>query len=314
MSTNLLDNYQSFYDKQIPDGPATVHQVKTKSAQEHFFEFPFRLLGDSPFWTPPLKRDLKVLFNHLKHPFHEHADVVYFLAVKSGKVVGRIAAVDNYAHRDFHDESVGFFGFLDAIDDSDVFRCLLDAAKSWLKKRGLEEMRGPVNFSTNEECGCLVDGFQIPPSIMTPWNPEYYQKQYEACGLEKAEDLLCYWMDVEGLPKKVYRIAQKAVERLDKQGHKVTIRKLDKNNWDQEVEHIKILYNKAWEKNWGFIPLTDHEMDFIAKEMKLIVDPDLILFLEFDGETVGFELCLPDYNEILRHAKAISAPHPSALI
>ncbi|MDX1971897.1 MAG: N-acetyltransferase [Candidatus Sumerlaeia bacterium] len=283
--------------------PIRIVEAHSSGDVQEFIEFPFRQHAPNPYWISPPREHYKTLLNTLKHPFHEHASVAYFLARRGSEVVGRIAAIENYAHNSFHNEKVGFFGFFDAINDPEVFKKLLEAASEWLRRRGLTILRGPCSFSTNEECGLLVSGFAVDPSIMTPYNPRYYTECYEHLGLRKAEDLICWHMDVQSYPQRLIDLTDSSIKRLERAGKKVHIRNLNLKDFENELNRVIKIYNTAWEKNWGFIPLTENEIRFTAKELKMLVDPDLVLFVEVDGEPAAFSFGIPDYNEVLRYSK-----------
>ncbi|HXX56384.1 MAG TPA: hypothetical protein VEI96_00120, partial [Thermodesulfovibrionales bacterium] len=231
----------------------------------------------------------------MKNPFFRHAEVKYFIARKERKTVGRVAAILNQRHIAFHGESAGFFGFFESLNDPDIAQGLLLAAGRELKERGMTLMRGPMNFSTNEECGFLIEGFDEPPMLMTPYNPSYYNDLVEMCGMRKAKDLYAYIHDVrESLPEKVLRVAAIA----EKRG--VRVRPIDKRRFREEMLVFKEVYNSAWEKNWGFIPLTDEELYHLGEKLKQIAVPELTLIAEDDGRPVGFMGLLPDFNFVLR--------------
>jgi len=246
--------------------------------------------------VPPLLFDQRQLFSP-KHPFHKHALVKHFLAVdESAKIKGRISAVVNSAHNDFWKDRVGFFGFFESENDHAVAGALLSAAEEFLKKQGLDTMRGPMNFSTNEECGLLVDGFDTPPAVMMTHNPPYYSSLLESAGLEKVKDLLAFQMFEGDLSDRVIDIGRKLEQRMD-----IRFRFFKTNDFAQEVERFKAVYNSAWEENWGFVPMTNDELDVMAKNFKLVLDPRLIQFAETsDGQVVGFILALPDLNVIFK--------------
>ncbi len=285
-----------------------IVRARSKRAVEEFVEFPYRLHAAEAHWVPPLRRDVRVLLDRMRHPFHEHAQVEYFLARQGGKTVGRIAAVENHAHNMAHDERVGFFGFFETIDDTEVVRALLGAAERWCRERGLEAMRGPCSFSTNEECGLLVENYDSMPCLMMCYHPPYYKDRIEENGYTRAEDLLCFWIRVDGFTNRVERIADAATRRLERGGKTLTMRTLDVQRWDDELALVKRLYNKAWEKNWGFVPMTEREMNFVAKELRPIIEPELVYFAELDGEPVGFTLAMPDYNVVLQHMNGRLGP------
>ncbi|NIM63522.1 MAG: N-acetyltransferase, partial [Acidobacteria bacterium] len=198
-------------------------------------------------WVPPLRRDIRVLLSRVKNPFFEHGDAEYYVAERGGRVVGRIAAVENRAHNAYHGDQTGFFGFFECIDDAAVARSLFAAAAVWLKARGLDVMRGPTSFSTNDESGLLIDGFDSPPTILNPHNPAYYAPLLEQDGFTKAKDLYQYRVTNPVLPERLLERVQRIVDRQE-----LTLRALDKRRFADEVERIKVIYNAAWERNWGF--------------------------------------------------------------
>jgi GNAT superfamily N-acetyltransferase len=236
-----------------------------------------------------------MLLSRTKNPFFEHAEAEYFLARREGEVVGRIAAIHNRLHNEVHADRVGFFGFFEAVNDAAVAAALLEAAAAWLQPRRLDVLRGPVSFSTNDEAGLLVDGFETPPAVMMPHNPPYYATLLEAAGLHKAKDLLAYQRSDTGLPERLVRGAS-----LTEQRYGLRVRALDMKRFDREVEVIKRLYNASWERNWGFVPMTDHEIDHLARQLKPVVVPEIVLFAERGDETAGFAVALPDLNVALR--------------
>lgn len=259
-----------------------------------FIDFPYSLYARDPLYVPPLKKEMRDQFS-FKNPFFKHAEVKYFLARKGQETVGRVVSIVNQGHIDFHKEKAGFFGFLECINATDVCFCLLDAVKAELRGKGLTIMRGPMNFSTNEECGFLVEGFDQSPMLMTPYNPPYYNDMMEEYGMHKARDLYAFIYSVkESLPEKVLRVAVIA----EKRG--ITIRSVDKRRFREEMRVFKEVYNSAWEKNWGFIPLNDEELDYLGERLKQIAVPELTLIAEDNGEPVGFMGLLPDFNYVLR--------------
>lgn len=277
----------------------TVRPVRTASDLRQFIALPYRLYRDDPLWAAPLRRDVGILLSPRKNPFFEHAEVEYFLAEREGRVVGRIAAIANRLHNEFHHDRVGFFGFFETELDQEIASALLDAAGGWLKDRNFDTMRGPASFSTNDECGLLVDGFETPPALMMPHNPRQYATLLEDAGFARAKDLLVYQggsMETEvPTPERLTRGVELIRKRMG-----LTLRALRVREFPQEVERIKRMYNRSWERNWGFVPLTDHEIDHLATQFKPVVVPELAPFLEKDGEPVGFALALPDLNVSFR--------------
>jgi hypothetical protein len=239
--------------------------------------------------------DVKKMLDPKKNPFFAHAEAEYFLAVRREEVVGRIAAIHNRTHNEFHEDKVGFFGFFECVNDQAVADALFAAAAEWLAARGLDTMRGPASFSTNDECGLLVDGFDTPPTLLNPHNPRYYVDLVERAGFAKAMDMFQYQTRSPDIPERLMRGAQLLAKRK-----KITLRALDMKRFDDEVELIKKVYNSAWEKNWGFVPMSDAEIDHLAKQLKPVVVPDLVVFVEQEGRVIGFAAALPDLNVALQ--------------
>ncbi|HYF38065.1 MAG TPA: hypothetical protein VD930_00160 [Gemmatimonadales bacterium] len=246
-----------------------------------------------------MRRDVATLLSRTKNPFFEHAQAEYFIAERNGEVVGRIAAISNRLHNETHDDRVGFFGFFETIDDQEVANALFDAAGDWCRALGHDVLRGPASFSVNDECGLLVDGFDTPPALMMPHNPRYYIGLVERAGFVKAKDLWVYQggsMDrYVPVPERLARATEMIRQR---QG--ITLRALNMKDFEGEVERIKELYNSAWEKNWGFVPMTEHEIDHLAEQFKPVVIPELVPMAEKDGKLIGFGIALPDLNVIFR--------------
>lgn len=271
--------------------------VDTKKQLNSFIMLPFELYKNEPNWVPPLIMDQKNFFNPKKNPYYEHSEVKLFLALRDGKVVGRISAQTNTQHNKEHNENIGFFGFFECIDDQETANALFDAAYEWNRYRGFTSMRGPLNFSVNQECGLLVDGFDTPPMVMMLHNHRYYQKLYENWGLTKTMDLYAYLSERREMPERI----EKMVDILTKR-YKVQIRSLSRNKkqMKKDIETVFEIYTKAWEYNWGNVPMTKAEFDHIVKELLPIADPDLVFFAEIEGKHAGFSLALPNYNEVLK--------------
>jgi GNAT superfamily N-acetyltransferase len=239
------------------------------------------------------------LLSRTKNPFFEHAEAEYFIAERDGDTVGRIAAISNRLHNETHEDRVGFFGFFESIDDQAVANELFAAATEWCRGHGHDVLRGPASFSVNDECGLLVDGFGTSPTLMMPHNPWYYIDLIERAGFSKAKDLLVYQGgSEEGYVPVPERLARATELMRQRQG--ITLRPLNMKDFDGEVERIKELYNSAWEKNWGFVPMTDHEIDHLAEQFKPVVIPELVPMAEKDGKLIGFGIALPDLNVVFR--------------
>lgn len=285
---------------ELPPVPADVTVTPVQSAEDKdaFILFPYSLYKSDPNWVPPLIMERKDFLNPKKNPWFEFGTVELFLARRNGQVVGRIAAVNDPRYNEFHGTRHGFFGMFEAENDPGVARALFDAATTWLKAQGFATMLGPVNFSTNYECSVLVDGFDAPPVVMMSYNPRYYPDLYEACGFAKAKDLWAWELSSSvPPPEKVARIAEKI---RTKEG--VVVRPVKLNDFTNEVRRIKDIYNAAWEKNWGFVPMTEREFDHMAKDMKQLVVPELLLMAEVKGEPVAFSMTLPDANVAFKAA------------
>jgi GNAT superfamily N-acetyltransferase len=234
-----------------------------------------------------------------QNPFFGHGSVQLYLAYKDGVPAGRIAAIENTLHNEFHEDRVGFFGMFESIEDREVAGALIEQAAEWVREKGLEVMRGPTNFSTNEECGLLVDGFDDAPYVMMTYNPPYYAELLESHGFKKAKDLLALEGSEEVIDQRRFTLLERSIKRSGLEFH---IRPLDMKNFNAEVSLVRDLYNAVWERNWGFVPMTDKEVDHMAAQLKPVVDPELALIGEVNGEPVGFALALPDVNQAIRHA------------
>jgi GNAT superfamily N-acetyltransferase len=271
----------------------TIRKVQTKKDKLAFVRMLWDIYEGDPLWVPPLVMDRMKLIDEKKNPFYEHATSALFLAEREGKIVGRIGAIINHGHNEVHQEKAGAFGFFECIDDRDVAKALFSEAEKFLREAGMTVIRGPYHPSSNDEQGILVEGFNSPPVLLMTYNPRYYPKLLEACGYEKAMDLYAWLLRADqSRSEKLARVS----ERIRERSH-ITIRHLDKKRFNAEADRIRELYNAAWELNWGFVPLTDAEFDFMAKDLKQIFDPEFVLFAEKDGKTVGFSLSLPDINQ-----------------
>lgn len=277
----------------------SIVPVHVKRDEKRFIKFQWKIYEGNSNWVPPLLMDRRKLIDRKNNPFYKHAQMEMFLAERDGEVVGRIAAIINDNHNKEHNEHIGFFGFFDCLDDQDVANALFDAATQWLKARGVTAMRGPANPSVNDEYGMLIEGFELPPAILMSYNPPYYQKLVENYGFKKAKDLYAYYLH----SNKVFSDKMKRVAEIVKKKSGVVFRSLDMKRFDEEVRTLRELYNKGWARNWGEVPMTVEEFDYVAKDLKPIVDPELVIIAEVRGTPVGFALTLPDYNRILKDNK-----------
>lgn len=284
-----------------------VHEAVSKSDLQSFIDLPWSIYKDDALWVPPLKADVKGILDEVKNPFWQHAERKLFLAEQDGEVVGRIAAIHCSLHNEVHQDGAGFFGFFESINDKSVSAALFDTAAGWLAGRGCRVMRGPMNPSLNDEAGLLVEGFDRAPAIMFTRNPEYYVDLVESAGFKKAKDFYVWDHDIEGASKKFEGRVHKIVERIRKRPG-LTVRTFEMKHFARDVAIIRDLYNRCWEKNWGFVPMTDAEFKHMAEQLKPILEPKGIVFVEMDGKPVSMSLCLPDFNRVLKHLNGNLGP------
>ena len=277
-----------------------IRHVTTRRDLNTFIRLPWAIYRNHPLWVPPLKFDVRNRLDRAKNPFFEHAEAEYFLAFRDGDPVGRITAHYDRNFNRFHNNEWGMFGWFEARDDPLVAGALLDAAEEWLRDRKRNRMVGPLSFSTNDQdAGLLVDGFDREPLILNQWTQPYYPALLEGAGLTKAMDLLMWELYVDSRESVHPAILKMADEVKTKHG--IDVRGMRRRDMKAEVERFLEVYNEAWERNWGFVPLTDDEVRHYAKELKPILDENWAFIAEKDGETVGAALTLPDYNQVLKH-------------
>jgi GNAT superfamily N-acetyltransferase len=277
-----------------------VQPVAEPAELEAFIGFPFRLLRDEPHWVPPLYMERREFYHPGKNPLFEYAQVQLFSALRGPDVVGTIAAVRNDRYGQFHplEAHVGFFGSYDCVPEQEVADALFAAAGGWLKEQGKTVMRGPVNLTTNDVVGLLVDGFGDDPALMMPYNPPYYAGQFDAAGFTQAKDLFAFSLTTREYAGRLDRVTRRLAER-----GRIRIRPVDLGRWKEELEFVRSCYNQAWADNWGFVPWTDRELDFIAKELKPLIDPRLAFMAEVEGVPAGFAISVPDANEAIKLAR-----------
>jgi GNAT superfamily N-acetyltransferase len=281
-------------------GSLVIEPITDKKGLMALIEFPFTLYKGDRNWVPPLIEERRDFLDPRKNPFFEHARFQLFLARRGGEIVGTIGAVVDDNHNQVHDERAGAFGFFETIDDQAVADALLGAAEEWVRGQGMAIIRGPISFSTNHEVGLLIDGFDDPPMVMLTHNPRYYAQLIGARGYTKVMDLFAYIGDIDDRlqngPPKLFRVADIAAKKAG-----IRIRKVDMRHFDQEVRRAKEIYAQAWTNNWGFVPLTDREGDYLAASLKPVIDPDLVLIAETsDGKPVGVSITLPDLHQALK--------------
>jgi len=274
-----------------------IEEVKNQQDLMTFVRFPWEIYRGDRYWVPPLIKDQLLKFSPTS-PFRSHSEMILFLAYRGGKIAGRIAGIIDHNYIEFHQEKVGFFGFFESVPGAEVAGALLSRVTDWLKGHGMEKMAGPINPSTNDECGLLVEGFDAPPCLMMPYNPRTYPSLLEGFGLRKRMDL--YALLLEESSFHLDRL-DRITERLKKREPRLHVRPINLRRFDEELKIVKEIYNQAWSKNWGFVPMTDEEINLAAKELKPLVVSDLILFAYWEKEPVAFSVSLPDYNEVLKH-------------
>jgi len=281
-----------------------VLPVASSRDLRRFVDVPWRLFDATrhPQWVPPLRIAVRDTLDVRKHPFWQSADRALWIAERDGAVVGRIAAIENRAHNAFHGDRTGFFGFFECADDAEAARALLDTAAGWLAARGLTSMQGPMNPSTNYECGVLVDGFEHHPMLMTTWNPPYYDALLAGAGLGTAKDLLGWWIGRDAgdgrdfaLPPAYAAHAERALAQTG-----LRFRDLEPSRIEREIAVCWDVYNAAWEPNWGFVPMSRDEFAHLAKDLKLLTDPRFAFAAEIDGQPAGFAIALPDYHVLFK--------------
>jgi GNAT superfamily N-acetyltransferase len=277
-----------------------VRPVATKRDLTAFIKLPWRLYRKEPNWVPPLLMDVKKRLDRKKNPFFRHAEAQYFLAYRDGHPVGRITAHVDRNFNSFQDNEWGLFGWFECEDDPEAARALLDAAEDWLRERGRDRMVGPMDFTTNDECGLLIEGAEHPPIILCPWHHPYYQRLFEQdLGMQKAMDLYMWRLYVQDR-EKVHPAIWEMADKLESE-HGIVCRNFRKKDLQAEVARFVELYNSAWERNWGFVPLTEEEVRHYAKDLGPVLDENWAMFAERKdtGEVVGGALTLLDYNQVL---------------
>lgn len=274
-----------------------IRPVLTPKDLKAFIMLPFRLYKNDPNWVAPLIGEQKKFFSPKHNPYFQHSEVALYLAWENGKAVGRISAHTNTQHNLEHKDKVGFFGFFECEDHQPTANLLLQTALDWNKSKRMDTLRGPMNFSVNDECGLLIDGFDSPPFIMMTHHLPYYGKLLETAGFHKAKDLFAYFLDHATMPEKIEKAAKYVMRRGT-----FTVRTLakDKKKMKADIQQIFKVYREAWQYNWGAVPLTEAELEHQVKTLLPLVEPDLVLIAEVDGRPAGFSLAMPNYNEVLK--------------
>jgi hypothetical protein len=277
-----------------------IRPVRSRRELKRFVKVPFRLHRDHPPWVPPLIYERMQFLDRARNPYFEHAEAEYFIAEREGEPVGRITAQVDRGWDEYRGGSDGMFGFFETVDDREVATALLGAAEDWLAERGRQRLLGPMDFTTNDEVGLLIDGYELRPMILQNWHPPFYKDLLEGLGYGKAMDLLMWYLELGELKEgdqfapEIHAAAEKA---LREEG--IAIRSIDKGNLGDEMRRFTEVYNEAWADNWGFVPATDAEVEFHAKILKQVIDEDWGFIAEKEGETVGVAFTLPDINQAM---------------
>lgn len=275
----------------------SLKAVNSKKEIDEFLQFPIDLYKNEKHYIPQLFIEDRKLFNKAKEPFYKKGSVESFIAYRNGKAVGRISCILNNEHNKLHNEKTGFFGFFDSINDIEVAQALLDQAKKYALDNGMNTLRGPQNFSVSHTLGCLTKGFDLDPSLLTPYNFSYYNDLLTSYGFEKSMDLYSYrFGKAQGIPEKLSRVAIAMQER-----GKFDIRIITKKDISKVVKEIQDIYNDAWKENWSFLPLSDEDIAGLADELAPILEPNISYMVYDEGVAVGCMITLPNINEVLKN-------------
>ncbi|MFH2069992.1 MAG: GNAT family N-acetyltransferase [Elusimicrobiota bacterium] len=274
-----------------------IKRVETKTDLMEFISVPWTIYKNDPNWVPPLISEMKTILSEKKNPFWKHSEKTLFIALQDGKPVGRVAGVIDRNFVEFQNANTGFFAFFESVDDRETATALLDSAMEWLKGKGMESMIGPTAPSTNDEMGLLYEGYDSPPFLMMPYNPPYYHTLLKNYGMEKAKDLLAFFMDEQSAPRERLK---RIVGAVQKHIPELVVRPVNMSDYKQETRRIREIYNSAWEKNWGFVPWTEEEFYSQCERMKSLILPETTLLAFVGDRPVGMLIGVPDYNEVLK--------------
>ncbi|MFY9263986.1 MAG: hypothetical protein WAO61_00945 [Solirubrobacterales bacterium] len=279
--------------------PIDLRAVRGKAELDAFVKLPFRLYADDPLWVAPLIMDVKDQLNRKKNPWFEHSEAEFWIAWRGDRAVGRISAQVDRNFNEFQANDWGLFGWFECEDDAEAAAALYDAAAGWLRERGRDRMVGPMSFTTNDECGVVVEGFDRPPSILEPHTPRFYPDLFDGAGFDKAMDLLMYSLEVTDKDK-VHPAIWGAARRIDESSF--TLKRFSRLTLKADVARFLDIYNASWEKNWGFVPLTEREVRHYAKTLLPVLDKNwAFVIIGSDGDNAAAALTLPDFNQVLKH-------------
>ena len=272
-----------------------------KKGMRDFIELPYSLYKNDKHWCPPLRFERKEFFSN-KNPFMKHSEVEFFVAYENNRPVGRITAHRDENYDKFYNTRQGFFGFYESIESAEVAEKLMLVSENWMKTRGIDSLMGPFNFTTNHEVGFLIKGFDSPPVIMMTYTKPYYPEQLNQLGYQKEKELIAFWVDKNSITPELFVVMAKRIAREMEGSYE--IRTLNMANFKSEIKIILDIYTEAWNKNWGFVPMTEEEIDDMAHQLKNIIQPEYIYFLYKDGEPAAVLFCLPDINNALIRIKS----------
>ncbi len=282
-----------------------VIPVRTEKELKDFINLPFKLYKNNRYWVPPLKREVRNLFDKMKNPFWSHAEKELFLVYRNKQLSGRICAIIDYNFMEFWDEKTAYFGFFECDNDEDAAAALFEHVREYLSDKDITKYIGPMNPSTNDECAVLIEGFYTKPFIMMPHNFEYYDELIKKCGLVKAKDLNAYYFDMKDAP---FEYLERICSIVRRRVHDIKVRSLNLHDFKNEVKKIQEVYNDAWSRNWGFVPMTDEEISTFAENVKSLIIPELIPIIEIDEVPVAIALAIPDYNTVLKRLNGRLGP------
>jgi GNAT superfamily N-acetyltransferase len=276
----------------------SISAVEGRRDRAGFVDLPFRLHEGTP-WVPPLKLERRAFLSPRLNPYFKHGEAQLFLARRGDRVVGRVSAQVDHAFNEYHDSRWGMFGFLELEDDPEVLAGLLGAAEAWLRERGCRRMVGPMDFSMNDESGILIEGHDLAPMLRQPWHPPHYQRLCEEAGLEKAMDLFSWELEISNRGTTLLPVLEELAVKAGEE-HGVTIRKMSRWRLRRELDGFAEIYNAAWADNWGFVPLSEADLDTYAIDMHLVYSPEWFMVAEKDGETIAIAITVLDLNQVLK--------------
>jgi len=284
-----------------------VASVRSRADRRAFIELPYRLNANETPWVPQLRLERWLFLSRRFNAFFKHGEAELFLARRGDRVVGRISAQVDRAFNDYQQNAWGMFGFLELENDPEVMEALLEAACAWLRSKGRDRAVGPMDFTMNDECGILIEGYERAPLVRQPWHPPYYRELCEGAGLEKAVDLYMWELHISGKDR-VLPVIWELAEKVESE-HGITLRRMSRRTLRKDLDVFGEIYNEAWSRNWGFVPFSKTDLDAYAQEMHIVFDPDWFMVAETaEGEPVGVAITVPDINQVQRLMKGRLLP------